>query len=161
MRRSTLISIFLCGGLLLAGTLSSTAQNPATLSDPVVQQLENQVDRFFQLFSEGSPDDAFEDLLADSPNLRGAKSIVELKERAAQIEQRFGRAHGHERISSHRVGQDVVLLKYLYKCETFPVVWYFTYYRTTPANGAIAAAPSWTLITVRFDTQIELLDVAH
>ena len=56
------------------------------------------------------------------------------------------------------IGNDLVLMKYLYKCETFPVVWYFTFYRTSPRGERTAdTGDSWRVIIVRFDTELELL----
>ena len=45
-------------------------------------------------------------------------------------------------------------MKYLFKCEKFPVVWYFTYYRDFSRAGG---EDYWVVISVRFDTQVELL----
>jgi hypothetical protein len=53
------------------------------------------------------------------------------------------------------IGRDLVLLRYLYKGENFPVVWYFTFYRTTAAGET--GPGTWRTIAVRFDTDLELL----
>lgn len=54
------------------------------------------------------------------------------------------------------VGKDVVLLKYLYKCEKFPVVWYVAYYRDF-TRAVTASDDRWVVISIRFDTQVEAL----
>lgn len=65
----------------------------------------------------------------------------------------FPGADGVELVKLQRIGRDVVLLKYLQKFERLPVVWHFTYYRPD-------ADDEFTLITVRFDTELELLGLA-
>ena len=67
----------------------------------------------------------------------------------------FGDYRGSERIFAKSIGKDLVLLKYLYKCEHYPIVWHFTYYRT--AQTAEPTTSKWIVIAVRFDTDLELL----
>jgi hypothetical protein len=61
---------------------------------------------------------------------------------------------GLEKIDSRRVATDLVVMKYLYKCERFPVVWYFTFYRSAAAG---AANGQWAIVTIRFDAELEAL----
>jgi hypothetical protein len=102
----------------------------------------------------------FETLLKGGP-LAGKKSAIEaLVTRSADLESRYGQFRASERIEAKRIGNDVLLLKYLYKCDNFPVVWYFTFYRDQrPASAASTTATTrnWSVIAVRFDTEIELL----
>ena len=48
-------------------------------------------------------------------------------------------------------------MRYLYKCENFPVVWHFTFYRTPGAGDARAKGAAWRVVAVRFDTELEQL----
>ncbi len=142
---------------VLALAIASSGQNTAEPADAEIQRLNSQVEQFFSLLSDGRQDEAFEDLLANSQALSRSPSIAELKRAAQELERRFGRYRGSEQVEARRVGKDVIVLKYLYKCDAFPVVWYFTFYRTAVLDEMPAPAVSWTLITVRFDTQVESL----
>lgn len=154
--RWLLIAIALLG----LGGIYSRAQNANTTTDAVLQSLDNQADVFFNTISQGQVDDAFDALLIDSPVMKRSSAMTELKQRTKELEQRFGRYRSHEQIASRRIGQDVVILRYLYKCENFPVAWYFTFYRT-PHPDQMPPTSSWKLITLRFDTQIEVLDLLN
>lgn len=132
-------------------------QNALAANDPDVQRLDGQVRQFFSLMAEGRTNDAFDSLLSDSPALQRAASIAELKKNAQDLERRFGVYLSSEQVRARRLGQDVVVLAYLYKCERFPVVWYFTYYRTAEVDEVTVPTMTWRLITLRFDTQIEQL----
>ena len=58
----------------------------------------------------------------------------------------------------HRAGNEsLILMKYLYKCEDFPVVFYFTFYRKPERGDLPAEKNDWRVIIVRFDTELELL----
>jgi hypothetical protein len=140
----------------LAWGLTAWGQNGPS-NDTVVQTLDAQVDRFFDAISTGEAGPALETLLAGNNALLRSASLAELQTSTAQIPARFGAYRGHEQVSARRIGQDLVLLKYLYKCERFPVVWHFAYYRTSAADEMGTSTLQWTPITVRFDTDLELL----
>lgn len=99
----------------------------------------------------------FDALLKGGP-LAGKKQAIEaLVARSAGLESRYGQFRAAERIEAKRIGTDVLLAKYLYKCDNFPVVWYFTFYRDQRPATATSTTRSWSVIAVRFDTEIELL----
>ncbi len=126
--------------------------------DPVVAALETRVSQFLEGVSMGQAQTAYQELLAGSQLLKNSEALKTLTEKTKEIETRYGRYRAFERVSAKRVGADLVLLRYLYKCENFPVVWYFTFYRT-PQRGEPAPEDknAWRIIIVRFDTQLELL----
>ena len=82
-------------------------------------------------------------------------------ENTGRLEKHYGRYQGFEQIAAKRIGNDLVLLKYLYKCENLPVVWYFAFYRTpasaTTTTTAAAKDGTWRIVMVRFDTKLEAL----
>ena len=82
------------------------------------------------------------------------ESLTELVKKASKLEERYGRYTGNEAASVKTIGNDLVILRYLFKGERFPVVWHFYYYRA--ANGAMAK--DWNLIEIRFDTNLDGLD---
>ena len=57
------------------------------------------------------------------------------------------------------LGKDLVLLRYLYKCDNFPVVWHIAYYRDQrePRLGEASNGESSRVISIRFDTDLEAL----
>ncbi|MCL2622840.1 MAG: hypothetical protein FWD31_04150 [Planctomycetaceae bacterium] len=56
-----------------------------------------------------------------------------------------------EYLDAKNVGTDLIQMRYFYKSDTHPVIWYFTYYRTP------ASSRNWNCISVRFDTNIDPL----
>jgi hypothetical protein len=85
------------------------------------------------------------------------KALKQLTDKTKQLQTEYGRYRGYEQIAAKRIGEDLVLLRYLYKCEHFPVVWYFTFYRTSTPGEPLRGSGDWRVITVRFDTKLELL----
>jgi hypothetical protein len=84
------------------------------------------------------------------------QSVVE---DAEKVNERFGEYRGFEQIEARRIGQDLVIMKYLYKCESSPVVWYFTFYRPPQQGSDMTGTTTsdWMVIGVRFDTDLEML----
>ena len=76
-----------------------------------------------------------------------------LVDKTKDLEKNYGKFRNGERIEAKRIGKDLVLLKYLYKCESLPIVWYFSFYR----SDATADSSNWVLVAVRYDTELELL----
>jgi hypothetical protein len=113
--------------------------------------------RFLEGVSLGQVETAFDELLANSPLTRQTDAVKQLVASTQTIESHFGKFHGFERIDARQVGQDLVLMKYLYKCEDYPVVWYFTFYRDFQRSENGADNTNWRVIGVRFDTDLELL----
>ncbi|MBX9791753.1 MAG: hypothetical protein K2Y37_22755 [Pirellulales bacterium] len=153
--------LFWCALVLATGaalSLATRAQPLPAEGDSSLAALEGDVTRFLEEVSLGQVDAAYDQLLAASPTLKRSEGLADLKSKTRELEKRYGRYQSFERVGQRRIGQDVVLLKYLYKCENFPVVWYFTYYRPgSSAADALPAGSGWRVIALRFDTQIELL----
>ena len=91
--------------------------------------------------------------------LRAARdgANVALIAKTDQLHELYGPYRGFEAIAARRAGKDLVFLRYLYKCENFPVVFYFTFYRTPRGEPPTETSNSWRVIIVRFDTELELL----
>ena len=148
------------GLLAVAFCLLSGRTSPGQeTEDPVIVQLHEKVSRFLDGISHGlAQKKAFEEFLIGSPLLKKTADRESLLKKTSELPGLFGEYWTFERISAKRIGNDLVLMKYLYKCETFPVVWYFTFYRT-PRRGERPAdtGDTWRVIIVRFDTELELL----
>ena len=116
---------------------------------------------FTDLATQSDQKNAFDQLLAGGPlgdPVRSADVQV-LVERHNNLAEKYGpSAAAPELVSTKRAGESLVTLKYLYKAERFPIVWYFTYYRPRklprPVDG-------WFVVSLRFDTRLELLDLAE
>jgi hypothetical protein len=132
------------------------AQEDGELADPVVIKLDQRVLRFLETVSTTDAGDAFDSLLAGSPLLKQGDALETLVKTSDDVPARYGAYQGSEQLSAKRIGNDLVLMKYLFKCDQFPWVWYFVFYRdfSRPSN---TSDDPWIVISVRFDTQIEQL----
>ena len=141
---------------------SARAQEP--LNDEMqteVASMKARIDTFFEQLtggSNGTPDAerAVREIIGSGPLKDRTMEIEKLIDQAQTgLEQRYGAYTGHELASVRNVGEDLVFVRYLYKAERYPIVWYFTFYRTTMAGGFKS---DWSLIGLRFDSKIEVLD---
>jgi hypothetical protein len=153
--RNWLAAGLTAGLLCLGGDRAAPAQEPA---DPDLEMLQQRVDNFLEAISVGGRSQAaFQELLTGSPLLKRTEEISALIAKTDQLRERYGPYRGFEAIAARRVGKDLVFLRYLYKCENFPVVFYFTFYRTPRGEPTAETGNSWRVIIVRFDTELELL----
>jgi len=123
--------------------------------DPSLAGLEARVHQFLEGISLGQAQMAYQELLAGSQLLKQTEALKSLVEKTKELEEKYGPYRALESIAAKRVGSDVVVLKYLYKCQRFPVVWHFTFYRSSPASEVPPEKEDWRVIIVRFDTEIE------
>jgi hypothetical protein len=146
---------------LLALSLACIACSAASAEekpDPVLELLDGKVKQFLEAVSMGDAQSAYQRLLAGSPLAKQTEAVKTLVEKTQGLKAKYGEYRTFERIAAKRVGNDLVLLKYLYKCEQFPVVWYFTFYRTPQRIEAATETPgAWRTVIVRFDTDLERL----
>jgi len=144
----------------LLAVLSSArafAQDPEPATDPQLARLHDKVTPFLKAVSEGEAQAAFEELLTGSQLAKQTESVKALVEKSQEVQKRYGKFRASEQIAAKRIGKDLMLLRYLYKCDNYPVVWYFTYYRDLSHADMPAEDDNWLVISVRFDTQLDLL----
>lgn len=156
MFSSRLVRIVLMLSVTSVSVLPVRAADENAFSDPVVGKLNDKIMRFLQSVAQGDEDDAFNEVLAGSQLNEQAGAIKGLVDKSKEIVDRYGAHRENEAISAKRIGKDVVLLKYLFKCEKFPVVWHVTYYRDSP-RSTTSSDDHWVVIALRFDTQLESL----
>ena len=144
-------AVFLFVLPVAAQTPSSSAGNESLFAE-----LEQKIETFFTEL-DASPKTAFDNLLRGGPlvDATAAENIEMLRTKLSEVKNLFGRYRGRERIKADAIGSDLVLMRFLYKCDRQPIVWYFTFYRT-PASVGSQAGP-WMVIGVRFDTNLEVL----
>ena len=135
-------------------------QDAASGKDTVIDALDaGRVRPFLEAVSQpGDTQKAYDELLRGSPLLvKKSDEVKALVERTNQLQTRFGRYRSYERIDARLIGKDLLVMKYLYKCEDYPVVWHFTFYRPPTRSEAPAEEGAWRVIIVRFDTELERL----
>ncbi|MGI8982592.1 MAG: hypothetical protein ACR2FY_25450 [Pirellulaceae bacterium] len=146
--------------LVLFGIASpGAAQERTPQQQAEVEKLQGGVEDFFKAFNNPTigPELAFNTLVGKGALKSKSEELTGLIDKAVKLEGRYGRYSGHDVASVKTVGSDLVILRYLYKGERFPVLWHFYYYR--PGNGAMPAPKGdWNLIEIRFDTNLDGLD---
>ena len=123
--------------------------------DDPLDQPSRQAAKFLESLSEKTVDDAYNALLDGSP-LGKDQQPDRLKKVIEGTKKLFGSAvygsprtkEPFERVKAQKVGEDLAVLRYLYKFDQLPVAWHFTFYRT---NG------KWVVVGVRFDHEYESL----
>lgn len=140
---------------LLAARAARAADSPASNSD-VIDSLDARVRPFLEGVSGGETQQAFDTLLRGSPRMLTQKGALKtLIEQTNQLQSKFGRYRSFEKIDARWIGKDLVVMRYLYKCDDFPVIWHFAFYRPPPPADAPAGGNAWRVIIVRFDTDLE------
>ena len=155
-QRAFTIGLIVLSTLLAAGRTAS-GQELGAAEDKVLVALDARAAQFLEGVSMGQAQSAYRELLAGSQLLKQTDALKTLIEKTVALEKKYGRYREFEQVATKRVGNDLVLLKYLYKCENFPVVWYFTFYRTPSPGEPPVESRQWRVITVRFDTALESL----
>jgi hypothetical protein len=125
--------------------------------DPLLSMLDGRVAQFLEGVSLGQSRSAFSDLLAGSQLLKQTDAVKDLVARTNELETQYGKYRGFERVLARRIGSDLVLMHYLYKCENFPVVWRFAFYRAPGSQEVSGKSGSWRVVAVRFDTDLDQL----
>jgi hypothetical protein len=148
-------SVWLAAAMVALAAAGAGAQEPAAES-PELAILRGRVGVFFQELTNPAigGDGAVRGIIGSSPLKNRNDDISKLIDQAAGLTERYGAYLGHEEVGVRQVGKDLVFLRYLYKGERYPVVWYFTFYRG--GNGALSR--DWTLIGLRFDSKVDALD---
>ncbi len=158
MIRITFTAAAVCA-LWLIASVPALAQDPTKpAADPVVDRLAGKASYFLERVGARDEQNALTELLEGSPLAKKVAAVQSLAEKSAQLQDKYGDFQEAEQIAAKRVGRDLVLLRYLFKCKNFPVVWYFTFYQDFSRTSAGSAdQDNWILIAVRFDTQVETL----
>jgi hypothetical protein len=145
--------------------LTASWSPPARAQEPIpadmrpeIEAVQAEVESFFKAFSPSSlgPEGAIRQIIGNGPLKDRNDEISQLSEQAEQLDARYGAYVGHEAVSTRTSGKSVIFLRYLYKGERFPVVFYFTFYR--PNNSLSPVQPKWSLISLRFDARLDPLE---
>ena len=132
MRYCRRIAMCLC---LLLLCLGQPRLLPAQgTSDPDIDALDRRVKQFLEGVSADDAQAAYQQLLAGSQFAKQTEAVKTLVDKTRELKTKYGDCRNFEQVAVKRVGKDVVVLKYLYQCEHFPVVWHVTFYRS-PQRG--------------------------
>ena len=143
--------------LLVLPTWAAAQDSVSADLQPDVAAIREKIEAFFTQLAGSMPDaeHAVRAIIGDGPLQSRTDDVKKLIEQAQALDARVGLHKAHEPVSSRNVGSDLLFLRYLYKGEKYPVVWYFTFYRTI---GSAGLKSDWKLISLRFDTKVETLD---
>ena len=142
----------LLGAFLTLPPTSAFGQEP----DPVIKACREHLDVFFENVKSDSITIAYEKLLETTP-LGTEEDRAKLVEETAKIKTTYGAYRGFTPVYTKRVGDDLIFMKYLYKCERFPVLWHITFYRASTNGDLGADSQPWQVISIRFDTNLDIL----
>ena len=119
--------------------------------------LHGRIRTFFENLTEPGkgPKKALEEILKSSPLGADEKLSAELAEKMKDISTRYGACVSFEEVGTKSVGSDLIMIRYLYKCENYPIIWYFTFYRPRPKTGETVTR-NWTLIGLRYDSNLDI-----
>lgn len=139
----------------------TAAAAPSAPTSAEIETLQTTVKTFFETISDetAGPQKGLEELLKNSPLVREEKekTISALSNNIREIGRRFGAYLSFEPIGVKTIGRDLVVLRYLYKCQDYPVVWYFTFYRPiAPAPSDGLAVRPWSLIHFYYDSNLNI-----
>ena len=134
-----------------------------TTTETDVTEPKNNIQNFFATFDAplGSSLDAYQ--TAYKMLLTGQqaqdKDIPEMADKTDEMI-KGGNRWRSEFLDYKSAGTDLIQIRYLYKCDTHPVIWYFTFYRSQTGTriGEISPAPrKWNCIGIRFDNDYDTL----
>ena len=143
--------------VLLADGPMAAAQENRKEKDAVLTSLEERVSQFLESVSLDQAQSAFQDLLSGSQLLKQTDAVKDLVARTGGLEAKFGKYRAFEQVSAKRIGGDLVLMRYLYKCENFPVVWHFTFYHAPSSGESSTKNDAWRVVAIRFDANLDAL----
>lgn len=156
--RGWLVRLALCA-LLSAEFLSpAMAVQPLVAPDaPVPGAITERIELFFRDLAAERAREGFQRLLEGSPLAKQTAAIDSLVAKTPELPRLYGPPRGFEQVDARRIGNDVLVLRYLEKYETFPVVWHFTVYRAVDRAAPSSDPGRWLVVAVRYDTDIERL----
>jgi hypothetical protein len=120
-------------------------------------EFDSKIRSFFEALSKNNNTSAIEELLRQSPlgSPSASPQQAELMKQIEEITKQFGSILNWEKIDSKRVGEDIVILHYVLKCEQYPLIWTFTFYRKPLSAPSITQSP-WTIIELHFNTDLDI-----
>ena len=163
LRSAVLVAVAV---FMILGSVSKELIAQPESTSLTVSALENRVHIFFDSLSENimPTKEVYQDLLSQSPLFQQAESLNELIVRTDAIPDKYGAFRKYEKIEAKQYGDDLVFLRYFYKCENYPLIWTFWFYRTPSRSDATSGtvnSTEWRVISLRFDNDLRLLELGR
>jgi len=133
--------------------IPADAQPQPSMDSGRDREIDIRIQTFFETLKGGNSSLAFEEMLRSSPlgTHSTAAVLTDLRVEMDKLQQ-FGEIFHWEKYETKKIGEDVVIVRYILKYERYPVIWSFTFYRKPSVS--IAIAPAWSVIDIRFDTNL-------
>jgi hypothetical protein len=144
------VFIGLCACAAVWQTMSAPVlgQSQRGLSSDDLMRIDARCRNLLTSLEQPSPS-AVADFVAEGP-LKGSAAVKTLQSSLERDLPQFGRPLGTEQVRLERISTSLLRTHYLYRCDKFPVVFTFTFYRST-AEG------NWQPIHVRFHAEYDKL----
>ena len=151
MRKFEILMGFVLITILCVGYLHFRTNVAAQMSPVTETDAQSRIRAFFdtltsQPVSTDAYQSAYQKMLPGSPP-QDIGVIVQMTEELFKERNRWQ----YELLDTKPVGNDLMLIRYLTKSETHPVIWYFTFYRSPFGTR------TWNCIGIRFDTNLDSL----
>jgi len=156
------IILFMTAGLMFFSRNERLKAQPVSDSDVTVS--ERRVQTFFETLTSKDPGEtarAYGELFQGSPIAYGADDVInEMVKNTNDLIS--NKRWNFEPLDTRKVGKDLILIRYLYKGDAFPVVWQFTFYRSQINNprsgdGGTMTSSQWDCIGAKFHTNLDSL----
>ncbi|MDR3199439.1 MAG: hypothetical protein LBU34_16340 [Planctomycetaceae bacterium] len=118
------------------------------------KELDDKIRAFFDHLISGNTTNAFDNLLLQSPLGSSSAPVTEIRTKLDETKKHVGDFHAYEFYLAKPVGKDIVLIRYILKCEYYPVIWTFTFYRKPSLQGSTGTP--WQLVEMRFDSNLDI-----
>ncbi|MDR3181852.1 MAG: hypothetical protein LBT89_02860 [Planctomycetaceae bacterium] len=155
-RNAIIIFALLSAAVLLLPALRiiPLGAQPAGSETSRDSEFDTKIKGFFSNLAKGETQSALDELLRQSPlgNPAAANQVGELKTQIDELKMQFGNILDSEKLDVKHFGEDITVIRYILKCEQYPVVWTFTFYRK-PVQTLSVLNP-WALIELHFDTAL-------
>ncbi len=151
------------------GTGTGTMTGTLPLQDST-REFDEKITLFFEQLKSGSTN-AFENLVQNSP-LGAAQAGGQIADMRTRFEETQSGLYGNmlawEKHGTKRIGEDITVVRYILKYENYPMIWTFTFYRKPADSGTLSVSPAptsfvnpnpWTLIEMRFDSNLDILSL--
>ena len=159
MRKIEIVTgVLLVTILCLSYLLFRTDVAAQTTTDTDVTELKNNIQNFFAALDVplGSLD-AYKTMYVGQQTQD--KGISDMADKTDEMI-KGGNRWRYEFLDYKSVGTDLIQIRYLYKCDTHPILWYFTFYRSqtgTRLGDVSPVARKWNCIGIRFDNDFDSL----
>lgn len=135
---------------LLAVWQGASAQLNEGDPDESLQRLGRRINTFLVSIPKDELDEQFDLLIERSPLRKDYKKLTQLKDSIQRETARYGSFREVEALKLELHGQSLARGVYLYKCQDFPLVFDFTFYRASPGD-------EWGLIALKFHLDYDTL----